>query len=40
VLQVDDIVFLPSSAMKAAVKSGGLSTLLGFASILLIAMQN
>jgi polysaccharide export outer membrane protein len=40
VLQADDIVMLPSSVMKAAVKSGGLSTLLGFASILVIATQN
>ena len=40
VLQVDDIVFLPSSIMKSAIKSGGLSTLLGFASILVIAVRN
>lgn len=40
VLQVDDIVFLPSSIMKSAIKSGGLSTLLGLASILLIAVRN
>jgi polysaccharide export outer membrane protein len=39
VLQVDDIVFLPSDAMKAAIKSGGLSTLLGLASILVIAAR-
>ena len=39
VLQTDDIVFLPSEAWKAAIKSGGLGTLLGFASILLIAVQ-
>jgi len=37
VLQTDDIVFLPSDSMKAAIKSGGLGTLLGFASILIVA---
>jgi polysaccharide export outer membrane protein len=40
VLQPDDIVFLPTSAMKAAIKSGGLSTLLGIASVLVIAVEN
>lgn len=40
VLQPDDIVFLPSSPMKAAIKSGGLGTVLGLASILIIATQN
>jgi polysaccharide export outer membrane protein len=39
VLQTDDIVFLPSEAWKAAIKSGGLGTLLGFASILLIGLN-
>jgi polysaccharide biosynthesis/export protein len=39
VLQAEDIVFLPTSPMKAAIKSGGLSTLLGLASILVIAIQ-
>jgi polysaccharide export outer membrane protein len=39
VLQTDDIVFLPSEAWKAAIKSGGLGTLLGFASILLVAVH-
>ena len=39
VLQVDDIVFLPSDAMKSAIKSGGISTLLGFASILIVALR-
>ncbi|MBS1798993.1 MAG: polysaccharide biosynthesis/export family protein [Acidobacteria bacterium] len=39
VLQVDDIVFLPSDAMRAAIKSGGLSTLLGLASILVVAAR-
>jgi polysaccharide export outer membrane protein len=33
ILQADDIVFLPSNAMKAAIKSGGISTLLGIASV-------
>jgi polysaccharide biosynthesis/export protein len=39
VLQPEDIVFLPTNPMKAAIKSGGISTLLGIASILLIAIQ-
>jgi polysaccharide biosynthesis/export protein len=39
VLQAEDIVFLPSDPMKAAIKSGGISTLLGVASILLIAIK-
>jgi polysaccharide export outer membrane protein len=37
VLQPDDIVFLPTDAMKSAIKSGGVGTLLGFVSILLVA---
>jgi polysaccharide export outer membrane protein len=39
VLEAEDIVFLPSSAMKAAIKSGGISTLLGIASILILAIK-
>jgi polysaccharide export outer membrane protein len=39
VLQAEDIVFLPSSPMKAAIKSGGLSTLLGIASVLVVAIN-
>jgi len=39
VLQPEDIVFLPTNQMKAAIKSGGIQTLLGLASILLIAAQ-
>ncbi|MDE3104140.1 MAG: polysaccharide biosynthesis/export family protein [Acidobacteriota bacterium] len=35
VLQADDIVFLPSNAMKAAIKVGGLSTVIAIASVLL-----
>lgn len=35
VLQADDIVFLPTSVMKAAIKVGGIGTVLGIASILL-----
>lgn len=35
VLQADDIVFLPTNAIKAAIRVGGISTLLGVASILL-----
>jgi polysaccharide biosynthesis/export protein len=38
VLEPEDIVFLPTNQMKAAIKSGGISTLLGIASILLIAI--
>lgn len=37
VLQSDDILFLPTSTMKAAIKSGGVGTLIGFASILVLA---
>jgi len=37
VLQPEDIVFLPSSAMKAAIKNGGIGTLLGIVSILLVS---
>jgi polysaccharide biosynthesis/export protein len=40
VLQTDDIIFLPTDNMKAAIKSGGVSTLLGFASILILALQS
>jgi polysaccharide export outer membrane protein len=39
VLQADDIVLLPTSAMKAAIKSGGLSTLIGIGSILILAFR-
>ena len=39
VLQSDDIVFLPSSALKAAIKSGGIGTVSGLASLLIIALQ-
>lgn len=37
VLQADDIVFLPSSAMKAAIKSGGIGTLSNLASLVVLA---
>jgi polysaccharide export outer membrane protein len=37
VLQTDDIIFLPTSAMKAAIKGGGISTLLGIATTALYA---
>jgi polysaccharide export outer membrane protein len=36
VLQPEDIVFLPTSSMKAAIKSGGIGTLLGIVSVLLV----
>ncbi len=39
VLQADDIVFLPTNPMKAAIKSGGLGTLIGIASILVVAFR-
>ncbi|WP_238398659.1 polysaccharide biosynthesis/export family protein [Edaphobacter sp. 12200R-103] len=39
VLQADDIVFLPSDTMKAAIKSGGIGTILGFASLLVVATR-
>jgi polysaccharide export outer membrane protein len=35
VLQADDIVFLPTSAMKAAIKGGGVQTALAIATVLL-----
>ncbi|QHN03110.1 polysaccharide export protein [Granulicella sp. WH15] len=40
VLQADDIIFLPSVPIKAAIKSGGLGTVLGAASILSYALIN
>jgi polysaccharide export outer membrane protein len=40
VLQAEDIVFLPSSSWKAAIKSGGIGTLLGIASFLLVAASS
>jgi polysaccharide export outer membrane protein len=39
VLQADDILFLPSNPLKAAIKSGGLGTVLGALSILVYAVQ-
>lgn len=36
-LQADDIVFLPTNIYKAAIKNGGIPTLLGITSILLYA---
>jgi polysaccharide biosynthesis/export protein len=40
VLQAEDIVFLPTSPMKAAISSGGISTLLGIASVLVLAIEH
>ena len=37
VLEPEDIVFLPTNSMKAAIKNGGIGTLLGIVSILLVA---
>jgi polysaccharide export outer membrane protein len=39
VLQADDIIFLPTNQMKAAIKSGGIGTALGIVSLLLLAAQ-
>jgi polysaccharide biosynthesis/export protein len=39
VLQAEDIVFLPTSMWKAAISAGGISTLLGIVSILILAVQ-
>jgi polysaccharide biosynthesis/export protein len=39
VLQAEDIVFLPTNPMKAAIKNGGIATLLGIISILILAVQ-
>jgi polysaccharide export outer membrane protein len=39
VLQTDDIVFLPTSAMKAAIKGGGITTALGIFSTVIFAAQ-
>ena len=39
ILQADDIIFLPSSTVKAAIKNGGVSTLLGIISVLIFAVQ-
>jgi len=39
VLQADDIVFLPSSAWKAAIKAGGIQAVTSVASLLLIAFS-
>jgi polysaccharide biosynthesis/export protein len=37
VLQADDILFLPTNPMKSAIKSGGIGTVLGLASLLIVA---
>ena len=39
ILQADDIVFLPSSAVRAAIKNGGVGTLLGVISLLIFSIQ-
>jgi polysaccharide biosynthesis/export protein len=38
-LQADDIVFLPTNIFKAAIKDGGIGTLLGIVSILLFTID-
>ena len=40
VLQPDDIVFLPTSAIKGALKNGGIGTLLGVISLLIFTFQS
>jgi polysaccharide export outer membrane protein len=40
VLQADDILFLPTNAMKAAISSGGPGVLLELASVMLIAIYH
>jgi polysaccharide export outer membrane protein len=40
ILQADDIVFLPTSGVKAAIKVGGIGTLLGVVSIMLYAIHH
>ena len=40
ILQAEDIVFLPTVALKAAIKSGGIATLSNVLSLLVIAFQN
>ena len=37
-LQADDIVFLPTDALRGALKNGGLNTITGIASLLIIAL--
>jgi polysaccharide export outer membrane protein len=39
VLQAEDIVFLPTNTMKAAIKNGGVATLLGIASVAILAVR-
>lgn len=39
VLQANDIILLPTSPMKAAIKSGGIATLIGIGSVLVYATQ-
>lgn len=40
ILQPDDIVFLPTSSLKAALKNGGLGTLFGVISLLIFTAQS
>lgn len=40
VLQPDDIIFLPTSALKGALKNGGVGTLLGVISLLVFTLQS
>lgn len=40
ILQPDDIVFLPTSTFKAALKNGGVGTVLGIVSLLVVTFQS
>jgi len=40
ILQADDIVFLPTNALKAAIKGGAVNTISSLADVLLIAFQS
>ena len=40
ILEPEDVVFLPTSAMKASIKSGGLGVATGIASFLIFAFHN
>jgi polysaccharide export outer membrane protein len=39
ILQADDIVFLPTNVLKAALKGGGIATLVGLADVAILALQ-
>ncbi len=39
ILQADDIVFLPTNVLKAAIKNGGISTLIGLVDIAIVLIE-